>query len=79
MTESDQDRRITVVETKQQYQDDFNEQFLTKLASIDKEVRVISDWIQKKTGFIAGIIFCCSVLGAVIGTTASLLWGVFHK
>jgi hypothetical protein len=76
--DSDRDR-IVALETKQDYQDDFNDQFLAKLGSIEKNVRVISDWMQNKTGFIAGLIFCCGILGAAIGTMASLAWGVFHK
>lgn len=71
--------RIVKLETNQEFQHNFNQAVLAQLGSIEKEVRVISDWIQKKTGFIGGVVFCCSVLSAVIGASASYVWGIFHK
>lgn len=78
MSESDRDR-IIKLETQREFQESFNAQVLAQLESIEKEVRLIADWIQNKTGFIAGVIFCCSIIGAAIGAAASLAWGLFHR
>ena len=71
--ESDRER-IVRLETNQGHQNTFNEEVVTRLQSIDNQVGVISKWVENKSGFIAGVIFCVGVVGAALGAFSSSIW-----
>ena len=79
MNEPTDRERIVALETKQDYQDGFNKEVITHLESIDAKVGVITTWIQTKTGFIAGILFCVSIIAACIGAFSSSIWKYFTE
>lgn len=79
MTDPTDRERIVKLETQRDFQDTFNEKVVNRLEAIDDKVGIISAWVENKSGFIAGILFCVGIVGACVGAFSSSVWKYFTE
>lgn len=74
MSDESDGERIVRLETQQANHQTAIEQILSRLDSIDQNVGLISRWVDNKTGFIAGVMFCLGILAAAMGAFSTQIW-----
>ncbi len=79
MNEPTDRERIVKLETQREFQDTFNDQVVNRLKAIDDKVGVISSWVENKSGFLAGVVFCVGIIAAAIGAFSSSIWKYFTE
>lgn len=67
MAEDSDRERIVRLETQIQ-------PIIRRLDSIDDKVGIISKWVENKSGFVAGVMFCIGILAAALGACADHIW-----
>lgn len=60
--------RLAIIETKQHAQHDFNERLIDEVTELRDDVRAIREMLATNKGFVAGMIFTVSGIGAVVGS-----------
>lgn len=71
--------RIVKLEVLQEQQGQLNEDMLGRLDSIDAKLDQFVQQLARTKGFVGGVIFTVTSLGAAIGWGANALWDHFSS
>ena len=75
---ADHIERIATLEEHRRHQEDWNHQVVTRLDRISESVDGILLNIEGKSGFLKGVLFCCTVAASCVGGIAAWLVNKYY-